>query len=173
MLVDQATEHVSSMNAAFSALVYEQQSGGWIRRFELQRLVRSVPVVVLDIDSQDLFQVPATHRVGEGWPVVPGGQVGLDGLQGGVAGRHGCPTVAIGRRQGGVVKALARHRSRTASSATVGTRMATSSLARRSRASRRQSRRSVLTLSPGALGINVGAITSQRTSKRSSRRASS
>jgi hypothetical protein len=59
--VEQATEHVSSMNAAFSALVYERQSGGWIRRVELQRPVRSVPVVVLDVDSEDLFQVPATH----------------------------------------------------------------------------------------------------------------
>jgi len=49
------------MDAAFSAVVYERQSGGWIRRLELQRPVRSVPVVVLDVDSQDLFQVPATH----------------------------------------------------------------------------------------------------------------
>jgi hypothetical protein len=52
-------------------------------------------------------------------------------------------------------------------------RMATSSPARCSRASRRQSRRSVLTLSPGALGISEGAITSQRTCRRCSSRARS
>ena len=61
ILVEQATEQVSSMNAAVSALIYDGQSGGWIRRLELQRPVRPVPVVVLDIDSQDLLQVPATH----------------------------------------------------------------------------------------------------------------
>jgi hypothetical protein len=59
--VEQATEQVSSMNAAFSALIYDGQSGGWIRRLELQRPMRPVPVVVLDVDSQDLLQVPATH----------------------------------------------------------------------------------------------------------------
>jgi hypothetical protein len=53
--VEQATEQVSPMNAAFSALVHDGQSGGWIRRLELQRPVRPVPVVVLDIDSQDLL----------------------------------------------------------------------------------------------------------------------
>ena len=71
------------------------------------------------------------------------------------------------------MSALARHKSRTASSATVGTRIATSSPARWSRANRRQSRLSVLILSPGALGISAGAITWQRTSKRCNRRASS
>jgi hypothetical protein len=59
--VEQATEQVSSMNAAVSALIYDGQSGGWIRRLELQRPVRPVPVVVLDVDSEDLLQVPATH----------------------------------------------------------------------------------------------------------------
>jgi hypothetical protein len=61
ILVEQATEQVSSMNAAFSALIYDGQSGGWIWRLELQRPMRPVPVVVLDVDSQDLLQVPATH----------------------------------------------------------------------------------------------------------------
>ena len=59
--MEQATEQVSSMNAAVSALIYDGQSGGWVRRLELQRPVRPVPVVVLDVDSQDLLQVPATH----------------------------------------------------------------------------------------------------------------
>ena len=54
--------------------------------------------------------------------------------------------------------------------ASVGTRIATSSPARCSRASRRQSRRSVFTRSPGAFGINAGATTSQATPiERSSR----
>jgi hypothetical protein len=71
------------------------------------------------------------------------------------------------------MSALVRHRSRTASSWRVGMRTATSSPARCNRASRRQSRRSVLTLSPGALGISDGAITWQLTPMPSSSRASS
>jgi hypothetical protein len=61
VFVEQATEQVSSMNAAFSTLIHDGQSGGRVRRLELQRPVRPVPVVVLDIDSQDLLEAPATH----------------------------------------------------------------------------------------------------------------
>ena len=53
--MEQATEHVSSMNAAVSAFVYDDQFGGWVRRLELQRPVRPVPVVVLEVESQDLL----------------------------------------------------------------------------------------------------------------------
>jgi hypothetical protein len=60
ILVEQATEQVSSMNAAVSVLVHDGQSGGWVRRLELQRPVRPVPVVVLDVDAENLLQVPAT-----------------------------------------------------------------------------------------------------------------
>ena len=49
------------MNAAVSAFIYDDQFGGWVRRLELQRPVRPVPVVVLDVESQDLLQVPTTH----------------------------------------------------------------------------------------------------------------
>ena len=49
------------MNAAFSALIHGGQSGGRVRRLELQRPVRPVPVVVLDVDSEDLLEVSATH----------------------------------------------------------------------------------------------------------------
>jgi hypothetical protein len=59
--------------------------------------------------------------------------------------------------------ARARHRSRTASSASVGIRIAVNSPARCNRANRRQSRRSVLTRSPGDRGTNDGATTSQVT----------
>src|SRR6266545_4395508 len=68
---------------------------------------------------------------------------------------------------------LVRRRSRTASSWMVGMRTPTSSPARCNRASRRQSRRSVLTLSPGALGISDGAITWQLIPMLCSSRASS
>ena len=61
------------------------------------------------------------------------------------------------------MSARVRHKSRTASSLGVGIRTATSSPARCRRARRRQSRVSVLTLSPGALGIIDGAITSHAT----------
>jgi len=58
VFVEQATEQVPSMNAAFSTLIHDGQSGGRVRRLELQR---PVPVVVLDIDSEDLLEVPARH----------------------------------------------------------------------------------------------------------------
>jgi hypothetical protein len=59
------------------------------------------------------------------------------------------------------MSARARHRSRTASSATVGPRTEESWPARNSMARRLASRRSVLTRSPGAVGISEGAATSQ------------
>ena len=49
------------MNASSSALIDDPQSAGWIRRLQLQRPIRPVPVVVLNVDSQDLLQVPPTH----------------------------------------------------------------------------------------------------------------
>jgi len=66
-----------------------------------------------------------------------------------------------------------RHRSRTASSSGFGIRTATNSPARCSRASLRQSRASVFTLSPEAFGIIEGAISSQRTPRDLSNRARS
>jgi hypothetical protein len=77
------------------------------------------------------------------------------------------------RVRSSTMSARARHRSRTASSRGVGMRMATSSPARCSRASRRQSRRSVSGLVAGGFGISEGAITSQRTPMLSSSQASS
>ena len=59
--------------------------------------------------------------------------------------------------------ARTRTRSRTASSARVGTRTGVSSPARCSRAWRHASRRSVLTLSEPPLGISDGATTSHAT----------
>ena len=34
------------------------QSGGWVRRFQPQRPVRTMPVVVLDVNPERLLQVP-------------------------------------------------------------------------------------------------------------------
>ena len=49
------------MHDAFSTLIYDGQSGGRVRRLELQRPVRPVLVVMLDVDAEDLLEVPATH----------------------------------------------------------------------------------------------------------------
>ena len=78
-----------------------------------------------------------------------------------------------GRVRSMTMSARARHRSRTASSAGVGTRTEVSWPARNSTASRGASRRSVLTRSPGRVGINDGAITSQRIPTVRNMRASS
>jgi hypothetical protein len=61
VLVEQATEQVSSMHAAISPHIDDGQSGGRVRRLELQRPVRPVPVVMLDVDAEDLLKVPGTH----------------------------------------------------------------------------------------------------------------
>jgi hypothetical protein len=66
------------------------------------------------------------------------------------------PRRSRARDRSASMSALARHKSRTASSATVGTRIATSSPARCSRASRRQSRLSVSGLVAGGLGNQRG-----------------
>jgi hypothetical protein len=62
------------------------------------------------------------------------------------------PRRSRARDRSASMSALARHKSRTASSATLGTRMGVSSPARYSRASRRQSRRSVSGLVARGLG---------------------
>jgi len=71
------------------------------------------------------------------------------------------------------IASRARTRSRTASSAGLGTRTGVSSPARPSRASRRESRLSVLTLSEPPLGISDGATTTHATPIEASSRYSS
>jgi hypothetical protein len=71
------------------------------------------------------------------------------------------------------MSARARHRSRTASSLMVGTRTEDNCPARNNNARLRASRVSVLTRSPGRVGIKEGAITSQRIPNERSTRASS
>jgi hypothetical protein len=55
VLAKETAEQVTSAHPA--RLVFSDgQPGRWIRRLEPQRPVRTVLVVVLDIDSQDLLQ---------------------------------------------------------------------------------------------------------------------
>src|SRR4029453_17895411 len=53
------------MNAAFSALVHDGQSGGWIRRLELQRLVRPADDQLLNAVVEWRSSL-STPRVGPG-----------------------------------------------------------------------------------------------------------
>jgi hypothetical protein len=55
--VKQATKEVSSIHAAPVSLADDRQSGGWVRCLALQPPVCPVPVVVLDVDPEDLPQV--------------------------------------------------------------------------------------------------------------------
>jgi hypothetical protein len=57
VLVEQAAEKIASVYLALPVLSGDAQLGGWIRRFQAQRPVRAVLVVVLDVDAKDLLQV--------------------------------------------------------------------------------------------------------------------
>jgi hypothetical protein len=52
------------MHAALAILAGEGQPGGWTWRFQRERPVRTVPVVVLDVDPEYLLEVAATHEQG-------------------------------------------------------------------------------------------------------------
>jgi hypothetical protein len=58
VLAKETAEQITSAHPACLVLSDDGQPGRWIRRLEPQRPVRTVAVVVLDIDSQDLFQMP-------------------------------------------------------------------------------------------------------------------
>ncbi len=60
VLVEQAAKQVASAHLALPILG-GIQFGGWIRRFQAQRPVRAVLVVVLDVGAQDLCQMPLPH----------------------------------------------------------------------------------------------------------------
>ncbi len=57
VLVDETAKQVTSVHPDPLMLADEGLIGGWIRRLQLKRSVRAMPVVVLDIDPQDLLQV--------------------------------------------------------------------------------------------------------------------
>ncbi len=57
--MEEAAEQVSSMHAALAILAVEGQPGGWTWRLQSERPVRTVPVVVLDVDPEYLLEVAA------------------------------------------------------------------------------------------------------------------
>jgi transposase len=57
VLVEQTTEKVSSAYCAGPILADDNRLGAWVGRLQAQCPVRAVPVVVLDVDAQDLFQM--------------------------------------------------------------------------------------------------------------------
>jgi hypothetical protein len=59
VLMEQTTEQVASMKAALAILADKVQPGGWDRRLKLERPVRTMGVVMLDVDSEHLLQMPA------------------------------------------------------------------------------------------------------------------
>jgi hypothetical protein len=54
--VKQATQEVASVHPGSPSLADQGQTGGWTRRFQPKRSVWTVPVVVLDVDPEDLLQ---------------------------------------------------------------------------------------------------------------------
>jgi hypothetical protein len=84
--MEQATEQVLSMHAAPAVLADKGQSGAGVRRLKLERPVCSVPVVVLDIDTEDLLQMAAPN---DQQPIQALGADGADPpFCGGVRGRR-------------------------------------------------------------------------------------
>jgi hypothetical protein len=55
--MQETAEKVTSAHPTSFILTDDGQSGGSVRRFKLERPVCSVPVVVLDIDTEDLLQM--------------------------------------------------------------------------------------------------------------------
>ena len=59
VLVEQATERVSSMYDALAVVGNDGQGGGGVRRLKLERPVGTMAVVVPDVDPKDLLKVTA------------------------------------------------------------------------------------------------------------------
>jgi hypothetical protein len=59
VLVHETTEEITSVDSGRPTHPGERQSDGWIRRLQPERPVRTVGVVVLDIDVEDLPEVAA------------------------------------------------------------------------------------------------------------------
>jgi hypothetical protein len=57
VFVEESAEYVASMHPAWLAVVDDDEIGGWIRRFQSERSVRTMGVVVGGVDPQDLLQV--------------------------------------------------------------------------------------------------------------------
>src|SRR6266511_5014357 len=57
VLVEQAAEEVAPVDSGWPSLADEGQAGRWTRRFQPERSVWTMSVVVLDVDPEDLLQV--------------------------------------------------------------------------------------------------------------------
>jgi hypothetical protein len=64
VLVKQTAKEITSMDPRRLILAGQGQADGWIRRLQLERSVRPMSVVVLDIDTQDLLKVPFAVGLG-------------------------------------------------------------------------------------------------------------
>jgi hypothetical protein len=60
--VQQTAEQVVSMHLALELIADHRQPGGRVWRFKSQRSVRTVLVVVPDVDPKDLFEVAAPNN---------------------------------------------------------------------------------------------------------------
>jgi hypothetical protein len=62
VLGKQTAKEITSVDPGRLILAGQGQSDGWIRRLQLERSVRPMSVVVLDIDTQDLLKVSAADN---------------------------------------------------------------------------------------------------------------
>src|SRR6266545_4560131 len=63
VLVEQAAEEVAPVDSGWPSLADEGQAGRWTRRFQPERSVWTMSVVVLDVDPEDLLQVAVGFAV--------------------------------------------------------------------------------------------------------------
>jgi hypothetical protein len=61
VFVEKSAEQVASIHPAWLAVADDTQVGGWIRRFQSERPVGTVVVVVGDVDLEYLLQVTAPN----------------------------------------------------------------------------------------------------------------
>src|SRR6266511_5385790 len=62
VLVKQTAEEITSVDSGRLILAGQGQSDGWIRGLQLERSVRPMSVVVLNVDPQDLLKVSAADN---------------------------------------------------------------------------------------------------------------
>jgi hypothetical protein len=60
VFVEKSAEQVVSMHLAWLAVADDAPIGGWIRRFQSERSVRTMGVVVGGVDPQDLLQMASS-----------------------------------------------------------------------------------------------------------------
>jgi hypothetical protein len=104
VLTKEATKEVASAHPGSPVLADQGQTGRWARRFEPKRPVRTMPVVVLEIDPEDLLQVTTAN---DQQPVQALSADGTDPplrIQdaGGLSGQKLPPRRAVGRGVGSI-----------------------------------------------------------------------